>query len=427
MKLRISGGRVIDPANDVDRITDLFVADQKIAALDHPPSGFVADLEIDAHGQIVIPGLVDMAARLREPGQEHKATIASETRAAAAAGITSLCCPPDTDPVVDSPAEVELIEQRAQAAGCCRVYTIGALTAGLKGQTLSEMAALKAAGCVGVSNALRPIANSLVLRRAIEYAASQELTVFVHPFDHALANEGCAHEGAVATRLGLPGIPTAAETAAMGQLLALIEQTGARTHFCRLSTGRAVSMLARARYDGLPISADVCAHQLFLTEEAVSDFNSLCHTLPPLRTQRDLEGLRQGVAQGSITAICSDHQPHEIDAKQAPFFTTEAGISALETLLPLTLRLVKEGLLSLSDAIARVTSGPAAALGIPAGTLGVGQAADICMYDPDECWQLAPDRMISHGKNTPFLAWTFSGRVTHTFIEGRVAHHIQEA
>jgi dihydroorotase len=427
VNLQISQGRVIDPANGIDRITDLFVGDGTIVGIDDLPPGFVADRKLEAEGQIVIPGLVDLAARLREPGQERKATIASETRAAAAAGITSLCCPPDTNPVVDSPAEVELIQQRAFGAGFCRVYTIGALTAGLEGKILSEMAALKRAGCVGVGNALQPMANPLVLRRAMEYVASQGLTLFLHPFDHALANQGCAHEGAVATRLGLPGVPTAAETAAMGYLLALVEQTGVRAHFCRLSTARAVYMVARARYDGASISADVCAHQLFLTEKDIGDFNSLCHTLPPLRTDLDLQGLRRGIACGSIAALCSDHQPHDIDAKQAPFPATEPGISALETLLPLTLRLVEEEVLSLPEAIARVTIGPAEVLGITAGTLGVGRPADICIYNPKQRWQLTPERILSHGKNTPFLGWRFTGRVTHTLLGGRIVYQSNSA
>jgi dihydroorotase len=422
MNLAIRRGRVIDPANGVDRITSLFVGGGQILSIDDPPADFGIDRTLDVEGQIVIPGLVDMAVRLREPGQEYKATVASETRAAAAAGITSLCCLPDTSPAIDSPAEVELVQQRALAAGFCRVYIIGALTAGLKGQTLSEMAALKAAGCVGVSNALQPIDNLLVLRRAMEYAASQRLTVHLYPFDHALANQGCAHEGAVATRLGLPGIPAAAETAAMGQLLALIEQTGVRAHFCRLSTARAANMVTRATHDGLAVSADVCAHQLFLTEEDIGDFNSLCHTLPPLRTKQDLEGLRQGVARGSIIAICSDHQPHDIDAKQAPFPATEPGISALESLLSLMLRLVEEGVLNLPDAIERVTAGPAGVLGIAAGTLSIGSPADICIYRPDEHWSLTADKLLSHGRNTPFLGWTFTGRITHTLLGGQIVY-----
>lgn len=426
MRTLIRGGRVIDPANGIDRVADLCLAEGRIVTVGAAADGFEPDRIIDATGRVVIPGIVDLAARLRQPGQEHKGTVATETRAAAAAGITTLCCPPDTDPPVDSPAEVELINRLARAAGKARVVTIGALTQGLEGGQLAEMAALKQAGCVGVSNALRPVASTLVMRRAMEYAASHDITVFVHPLDHALMHKGCAHEGAVASRLGLPGIPEAAETAALGQLLALVEQTGVRAHFCRLSTARAVAMVGRARYDGLPVSADVCAHQLFLTETDIGDFNSLCHTLPPLRTLHDRDGLREGVATGVIEALCSDHQPHESDAKLAPFPETEPGISALETLLPLTLRLVEEGLMPLSEAIARLTTGPARILGIEGGDLSPGARADLCIYDPRVSWELTVDGLHSAGKNTPFLGWRFTGRVTHTLLAGRLVYSAEE-
>jgi dihydroorotase len=426
MKLQIRGGRVIDPANGIDEVTDVFVAYGRITALGEAPEGYTPDWVIDAAGRYVLPGLVDLAARLRQPGEEHKATIASETRAAAAAGITTLCCPPDTVPPVDSPAEINLITRLAKAAGQAKVFALGALTANLEGELLSEMAALKAAGCLGVSNALRPVSSTLVLRRALEYAGSHELTVFLHPIDFELANHGCAHEGAVASRLGLPGIPSAAETAAIGQQLALIEQTGVRAHFCRVSTARGAAMIQRAQYDGLPITMDVCAHQLYLTDVDIGDFNSLCHTLPPLRTLRDRDGLRQCLGKGSIGAICSDHQPHEEDAKLAPFPATEPGISALETLLPLTLQLADDGVLSLSEAVQRITCGPADILGLDAGTLAVGTPADICIYDPEHPWTLDESTVVSAGKNTPFLGWEFTGRVTHTLVDGRVVYALDD-
>ena len=426
MYLRITHGRVIDPANDIDQIADLYIENGHIAGIGRAPPGFIPTHNLDASDHVVIPGLIDIAARLREPGQEHKATIASETRAAAAAGITTLCCQPDTFPVADSPAEVKFIQQQAEKAGYCRVYTVGALTAGLEGQTLSEMAALKHGGCIGVSNALQPLASTLVLRRAMEYAASQQLTLHIHPLDHALADHGCAHEGPVATRLGLPGIPAAAETAALGQQLALIELTGVNAHFCRLSTAQATNMIARARHDGLPVSADVCAHQLFLTEEDIGEYNSLCHTIPPLRTKTDLEGLRASLRTDAIQAICSDHQPHELDAKQAPFPDTEPGVSALETLLPLTLHLVDEGVLELSEAVALLTYKPAATMNIEAGTLNVGSRADICIYRPDISWKLNTEQMLSRGKNTPFADWLFQGRVTHTLLGGKIVYELNK-
>lgn len=421
MRLAIRNGRVIDPANEVDGTHDLYIANGQIVSLHAPPEGFEADREIDATGQVVCPGLVDVCARLREPGSEHKATIASETAAAAAGGITTLCCPPDTDPVIDTPAVAQLVSQRAARAGSARVVPLGALTQGLGGETLSEMAALQDAGCVGVCN-VNPIGNARIMRLAMEYAATYDMTVFLVPVDPWLQNHGCAHEGPVAARLGLSGIPTAAETAAVARDLALVMQTGVRAHFLHLSTAEAVRMVARARYDGLPVTADVTAHHLHLSEEDVSYFNSQCHVLPPLRAQRDREGLRHGLAHGEIGAVCSDHQPHEPDAKEAPFGATEPGVSGLETLLPLTLRLVHDGLVSLNDAVSRLTCGPARILGLEAGTLTPGKPADVCLFDPHATWTLSPETLISQGRNSPFFGWELKGRVTRTLLGGRVVY-----
>lgn len=425
MRIRIHGGRVVDPASGTDGVHDLYIAGGRIVAWDNAPDGFAVDHEIHASGLIVCPGLVDLGARLREPGHEHKATIASETRAAAAGGITTLCCPPDTDPVIDTPAVAALIRRRAEEAGYARVLPLGALTQDLAGDKLSEMAALKQAGCVGMSNTLRPLASNLVLRRALEYAATFDLTVFLHSEDASLRNTGCVHEGIVSARLGLPGIPEAAETAAVARDLALIEQTGVRAHFCRLSTARAVHMVNRAQYDGLPVSADVSIHHLHLTDLDVEDFDSQCHVLPPLRTPKDREELRAGVARNVLTAVCSDHQPHEPDAKLAPFIATEPGISALETLLPLSLRLVKEGVLPLSELLARLTTGPARVLGIDAGTLRPGAPADVCIFDPNREWRLDEGAMLSRGRNTPFLGQRLKGRVLYTLLEGKMVHRLE--
>lgn len=424
MRLHIRGGRVIDPANDIDAYTDLYIARGRIVGLNAAPDGFTADEIIDASGCIVCPGLVDLSARLREPGQEYKATIASETRAAASGGITTLCCPPDTNPIIDTPAVAELIRLRAAEYGKARVVTLGALTRALAGEQLSEMAALRKAGCVGVSNALRPMANSLVLRRALEYAATFDLTVFLHANDHWLANEGCAHEGRVATRLGLPGIPEAAETAAVAHSLALIGQTGVRAHFCRLTTGRAARMVARARFDGLPVTADVAIPYLYLTENDLSDFDSQCHVLPPLRTVEDREQLRDALQSGTFQAICSDHQPHEPDSKRGPFPATEPGISGLDSLLPLALRLVEENILTLPELLRRLTCGPARVLGLPAGTLSEGAAADICIFNPELTWLLDSRSMHSQGHNTPFAGWELKGRTVHTLLAGRLVYSL---
>lgn len=413
---------MIDPANKVDGVMDVYIAQGRIVALGHAPEGFSAARDIDAGGCIVCPGLVDLCARVREPGQEHKATIATESAAAAAGGITTLCCPPDTQPVVETPADIELIRLRAEKVGKTRIVTLGALTQGLDGERLSEMAALKRAGCVGVSNALRPLANTLVLRRALEYAATFDLTVFLHADDHWLSANGCAHEGRVATRLGLPGIPEAAETAAVARDLALIEQTGIRAHFCHLTTSRAAHMVARAQFDGLPVTADTAIPYLHLTEFDISDFDSCCHVIPPLRTTHDRQQLREALKRGTLSALCSDHQPHEADAKLRSFPSTEPGISGLDTLLTLGLRLVDEHVIGLDDLIHRLTAGPSNILGLPLGTLSVGAAADVCIFDPDMTWRVDTDTLKSNGHNTPFMGWEMKGRVTHTLLAGKLVY-----
>jgi dihydroorotase len=418
--LSIRHGRLIDPAHGVDGFYDLHIAAGRVVAVGAPPPGFSAEQEIDARGLVVCPGLIDLCAHLREPGFEHKATIASETAAAASAGITTLCCTPDTAPVNDTPAVTELIRRKAQSHGHARLLPMGALTQGLLGEQLSEMAALQRAGCIVMSNGDAPIINTLVLRRALEYAATFGLTTFLTPEDPWLRDQGCVHEGKIAARLGLPGIPEAAETAAMARDLALAAHTGARVHIHGLSCGTATRMLARAQREGLAVTADVSAHQLHLSEMDVEGFNSYCHVIPPLRTDTDRGALRRALAEGHIAAICSDHQPHEADAKRRPFPSTEPGISGLETLLPLTLRLVEEGVLSLGAALARLTVGPAQILDLPLGQLAPGATADVCIFDPAHRWTLEAESLRSRGHNTPFLGWDFSGRVTHTLLEGRL-------
>ena len=422
--LIIKNGHLIDPANNIDQKADIQIIDGRITAIE--TTGLInADTGnhtqvIDANGLTVIPGLVDCCARLREPGLENKATIRSETIAATRAGITTLCCPPDTDPVIDEPAVVELINQKAVNSGHSRVVTLGALTAGLHGEHLSEMAALQQAGCIGLSNARQPIENSLILKRAFSYAATFGLRVFIEPDEHWLSAGGCAHDGKIATRLGLKGIPVSAETIAITRALELVAETGVSVHFGRLSSAQGAELIARAKHEQLAVSADVSAHQLHLTEQDISSFYSACHVAPPLRTQRDMEALRHAVANGTIDAICSDHQPHDIDAKQAPFASTEAGISSLETLLPLSLRLSTQNSLDLNDVISRITNSAASILGLNAGTLSVGASADICIFDKDEDWQLSESNINSHGKNSPFLGWNFQGKVKHTIVSGRL-------
>ena len=420
MKTEINHAHIVDPLNNINQVTNLYIQNKTVVAVGKAPADWTTDKVIDAKDRYLFPGLVDIATRLREPGQEHKATIASETYAAVSGGITSVVCLPDTEPAINTPAEVELIQQRTNASGHCHVYVIGALTSQLQGTMLSEMAALKEAGVVGVSNALHPIANNLILRRAMEYASSQNLTLFYHPMDHDLAANGCIHEGMSATRMGLAGIPTAAETAAVGSCLALIEQTGVHVHFCRLSTQRALQMLERAKFDGAPISADICAHQLFLSDSDIHEFDGNYHVIPPLRSRVDVGGLRHKLNSEVIVSLCSDHQPHEHDAKLAPFASTEAGISALETLLPLALQLAKDEVVSLSEVISLLTCKPAQLLNINAGHLSPGQPADLCICDPSIEWQLSAETMHSRGKNTPFLNKKLKGKVTHTFVNGKL-------
>ena len=421
MSISIINGRLIDPAHGIDDQLDLHIDGEFVVAVGDAPAEFAAAEVIDARGCVVCPGLVDLAASLREPGYEHKATLASEA-AAARGGITTVLCTPDTNPVIDNSAVVELIHRKARKLGQTRILTTGALTRGLAGEQLSEMAALKQAGCVAVSNAREPLASTLVERRALEYAATFDLTVFLRPEDRHLRAGGCAHEGAISTRLGLPAIPSAAESVAVARDLALAEHTQAKVHFRALSTLTAARMIHEAQAAGLAVTADVAAHQLHLTEMDVDDFNAECHVSPPLRTLTDRDALRRAVADGTIAAICSDHQPHEPDAKQRPFPETEPGISCLETLLGLTLRLVEEQVLDLPTALARVTSGPADILGLPYGRLNAGSPADVCVFDPQRHWTLDVSRMRSEGRNTPFGGWEFPGRITHTLFNGRVVY-----
>ena len=425
--ISILGGRVVDPANNIDRVTDLHIAGGKILALGEAPEGFEPGVTIDAGGKVVCPGLIDLCAHLREPGAEHKATIASETAAAVSGGITTLCCPPDTNPVIDTPAVTGQIRHKARKAGYSRLLPQGALTQDLDGERLSEMAALKAAGCIAVSNAYIPLVSTLVQRRAMEYAATFGLLTIIRPEDSALSNHGCAHEGKVADRMGLPGIPEAAETVAVARDLALADTTGAVIHFHALSSASAARTMAWAKREGRRVSADVAIHQLHLTELDLEGFDSRYHVRPPLRTDSDRDGLRDAVSKGVIEAITSDHQPHEADAKSSPFPDTEPGISGLETLLPLTLKLVEQGVMDLCSAIARLTCGPAGILGLPLGTLTPGQAADICIYDPEDRWFLEPDKLLSSGKNTPFHGWEMPARVTHTFLKGRLVYRYAQS
>ena len=425
--LLIRGARVLDAARGFDGRADVGIRDDRIDAVDARLDAKSYAQTVDAKGLWLMPGIVDLAARFREPGQTHKASFRSEVAAAQAAGITTILLPPDTAPVIDSPAMLLRVQRIAAQAGGLNVRVLGALTKGLGGEALAELSALKNAGAVGASQALAPIRDLLVARRALEYAQGLGLTVHVFAQDAALAGNGCAHEGPVATRLGLPSIPAAAEVAALRFWISLVEDTGARVHFCRLSTARGAELIEAAQSRGLPVTADVAAHQLFLTDVDLDGFNALCHVIPPLRSAADRDALRAAVSAGVIAAICSDHQPHEADAKINPLPLTEPGLSALETLLPLALELVHDGLLTPLAMAARLADGPARIAGLDDSRIAAGSPADLVLIDPELAWTLRAERLRSAGRHTPFEGRKLRGRAVRTFYRGHsvyaAGHH----
>lgn len=418
--LRLRDARLIDPASGHDGIADLWIDGGHIAAIGRAPRGAGKAREMSLKGQILCPGFVDPGSHLREPGYEHKSTIASETRAAVAGGFTTVCCTPDTQPVLDNPSVIEHITQRAVAAGAAQVVCLGALTVGMDGEVLAEMHALKAAGCVGVTNLGRAIKDTAVLKHALAYAASAELTVFLHAEDYWLARQGTMHEGAVSTRLGVPGIPHAAEVIAVHRDLTLIGETDARAHFCRLSAADSVKPIADARRRGLQVTADVDLGHLCFTVDDIGAFDANFHVRPPLRDARDRAALRKAVKAGQIEVIGAYHEPHDLDAKAAPFGLTDPGVSSYDCFLPALLALVDEGVFDLPTAIAAASTAPHRLFGQPGGTLEVGGPADLCVFDPAARWDVTPATLASAGKNTPYLGQTLTGRVTMTLVGGRV-------
>ncbi|NBA96625.1 dihydroorotase [Pseudomonas sp. R5(2019)] len=422
MSLSILGARVIDPASGLDKITDLHISEGKVIAMGAAPADFKPTQSLDANGLIAAPGLVDLSVALREPGYSRKGSIVSETRAAAAGGVTSLCCPPQTKPVLDTSAVAELILDRAREAGHCKVFPIGALSKGLGGEQLAELVALRDTGCVAFGNGLNSFRNNRTLCRALEYAATFDLTVIFHSQDHDLAEGGLAHEGPTASFLGLAGIPETAETVALARDLLLVEQSGVRAHFSQLTSARGVKLIEQAQARGLKVTADVALYQLILTDEALIDFSSLYHVQPPLRTRADRDALREAVKSGVVQAISSHHQPHERDAKLAPFGATEPGISNVELLLPLALTLVEDGVLDLPTLLARLSSGPAAALRLPAGQLQVGAPADIVLFDP-KASTVAGEQWLSKGENCPFIGHCLPGAVRYTLMDGHISYN----
>ena len=416
--LLIRKGRVIDPNSGRDEVLDLLIENGRLtrvaASLDAPG----AEL-IQADGLLVVPGLVDTCLHLSEPGGARSGSIASETRAAASAGVTHLCAQPNTDPVIDNTAVVRLIRERAFKAGFAKVLPLAALTQGLDGKQLAEMATLREAGCIGVSNAGKPVQDSLVLKRSFEYAATFDIPVMIRPQDAALASGGCVHDGAVASRLGLPGIPAVAETLELSRALLLCEATGVRLHVQQISCAASAALIRDAKARGLPVTADVSIHHLLLDESAIEGFNSACHIQPPLRSRADRDALRVAAADGTLDAVCSQHVPLGSSAKQAPFPATRAGISGVETLLPLMLQLVEDGVLTLHRAIELLTAGPARCLGQQVGHLEIGRLASVCVIDP-AARRTPGEDWLSAGHNSPWLDTPLPGNVRLTVCEGKV-------
>jgi dihydroorotase len=414
-RIHIRNGRLIDPKNGLDERADVFIDNARIAAIGQPPADFTAERTLDASGLIVCPGLVDLSTRL--PNLE------SELLAAVAGGVTAVACPPDTKPPLDEPGLVERLVRHSEALGLARVFPIGALTQQLLGEKISEMVSLKRAGCIAFSQAKHPIFDTQILLRAMQYAATFDIAIRLRPQDHYLARDGVAHDGEVASRLGLAGIPVCAETVAIATALQLANETGVRLHLARLSSAAGVALVREARRNGLKVTCDVAIHYLHLSEMDIGYFDSQARFDPPLRSGSDRDALRAAAAEG-LAAVCSDHTPVDEDGKLLPFAEALPGATALELLLPLTLKWAEEAGLPLLTALARITCDPAKILGIETGSLAVGRPADICVFDPTEPWQVTPETLRSKGKNTPFMGYEMAGRVHATLVGGRVVYEI---
>lgn len=425
MKIHIKDGHLIDPGNGIDAPNDVYIADGKVAGIGKAPTDFRADQTIDARSLLVIPGLVDLSARLREPGYEYKATLESELQAAMQGGVTSLICPPDTDPVLDEPGLVEMLKHRAKSLNQAHVYPLGALTVGLKGHALTEMAELTEAGCIGFSQADEPILDTTVMLRALQYAQTFGYTVWLRPQDPHLGRSGIAHSGPIASRLGLAGVPIMSETIALHTILELVRATGARVHLCRISSAAGVDLVRAAKKEGLPVTCDVGAHYVHLTDADIGFFDSNARLAPPLRSQRDRDAIRQGLRDGTIDAICSDHTPVDDDEKLRPFGEASPGATGLELLLSLALKWANEwpdkSPNLISQAIAKITIEAANIAGLASGRLSTGSVADICLVDPTAQWKVEAKALASQGKHTPFLGYELAGQVRTTIVAGQVA------
>ena len=430
MNLHISNGHLVDPANGIDALMDLFIGDGRVAGVGTAPASFTADRTIDATGLVVAPGLVDLSVRLREPGYEYKATLESEMQAALQGGVTSLVCPPDTEPVLDEPGLVEMLKYRAEKLNQAHVYPLGALTVGLKGLALTEMAELTEAGCIGFSQADMAIVDTTVLLRALQYAQTFGYTVWLRPQDPHLGAGGIAHSGPMASRLGLSGVPVMAETIALHTIFELMRSTGARVHLCRISSAAGLELIRAAKKEKLPVTCDVGAHHVHLTDMDIGFFDANARLAPPLRAQRDRDAIRAALADGTVDAICSDHTPVDDDEKLLPFGEASPGATGVELLLSLALKWAQETRAAgrgesaslLSRAVAKVSSDPAQVLGLPCGRLDVGRVADLCLFDPETRWTVNAASLASQGKHTPFLGYELAGQVRMTLVAGHLAY-----
>ena len=428
MKILIKNGRVINPASGFDQVADLAIAAGRIVSIGAAPADFVPNKTMDASGCVVAPGLIDLSVRLREPGHEHEGMLESELAAAVAGGVTSLVCPPDTDPVLDEPGLVEMLKFRAEKLHQSRVFPLGALTRGLRGSALTEMSQLTEAGCVGFSQAEVPLEDTQVLQRALQYAASFGFTVWLRPQDMHLG-KGVAASGALATRLGLSGVPVAAETIALHTIFELVRATGARVHLCRISSAAGLALVARAKAEGLNVSCDVSINSLHLTDTDIGYFDSRMRLDPPLRQQRDRDALRQGLLDGTVDALVSDHSPVDEDAKTLPFAEAEPGATGVELLLGLACKWGDDSGAGLARALAVLTSEPARVLGSSLGTLQAsagqllkGGVADVCVFNPNQPWTVEPSALRSQGKHTPFSGYELPVRVRWTVVGGQLAY-----
>jgi len=419
-RLLFRNARLLDPASGLDTAGDLLVEDERIAAIGGDLSAAARDAEtVNGDALCLAPGLVDMRVQLREPGAEHLESIESGGRAAAAGGVTTMVALPNTDPPVDDVSVVEFLARRAREARLPKVHTYAAATKGLKGRELTEMGLLAANGAVGFTDGVKAVADALVMHRVLAYARSFDLLVLQHPEEPSLAGAGEVNEGETATRLGLPGITPMAELIMVERDLRLVEITGARYHAAHVSTGAAIEAIRQAKAQGLPVTCDTAPPYFVLNETAIGDYRTFAKLSPPLRSERDRRAVIEGLRDGTIDAIASDHAPWDQDSKRLPFSSAAYGIVGLETLLALSLELYHNRYLGLLDLIRLLTVNPALILRLPVGRLSVGAPADLVLFDPDQPWQISPDDFRSKSKNAPFDDRPVRGRVQLTIVDGR--------